>query len=332
MNPQNALIETADLAANRIPNALRSLDRWYQEKRSNLLERDCDLRVQIARQFDESKRSALRREQQQTEEELKSLNDSMQCSSLLRAARQSGECSSAIAEQRLAPTVTPARPPSVSAPCDTPAARAKLNGVAAVYNAWTEVGPYFREKIEVGAFSEVVKNCDCRLLFNHDPNLIFARTKARTLRVYDSSTVGLIFWGDLPDEDPASSALVNRIQRRDISGCSFCFSVGEDRWSLAKKIGDLDERVILRIDELFDVGPVVFPAYPQTSVQVVYERHQKNVADMSDEEYENWEYEEFCREQERKRRPVSPEQMRQMRRGYRKAGRMLNRNRELINE
>ena len=152
-----------------------------------------------------------------------------------------------------------------------PGTRAKISGVGAVYETPTEICHFFREIIRRGAFTEVIKTCDCRALFNHDSNCVFGRTTNKTLRLYDA-TPGLVFWCDLLNDDPPTEALVKRIQRRDLSGNSFTFTVQQDRWELAKKPGDLDLRIIEKIGQLYDVGPVTFPAYPTTTVAVVFER------------------------------------------------------------
>ena len=41
--------------------------------------------------------------------------------------------------------------------------------------------------------------------------------------------------------------------------------VGEDRW---EEIDGEMRRTILRVDELFDVSPVTFPAYPETDASL----------------------------------------------------------------
>ena len=56
--------------------------------------------------------------------------------------------------------------------------------------------------------------------------------------------------------------MFSSIQRGDVSGSSFGFQCKEDTWAD-------DENIRLLVDcELFDAGPVAFPAYPATSVQI----------------------------------------------------------------
>ena len=54
-----------------------------------------------------------------------------------------------------------------------------IEGIASEVNTFYDLG-YFEERIEKGAFDGVL-NDDVRALFNHDPNLVLARTKSKTL-------------------------------------------------------------------------------------------------------------------------------------------------------
>ena len=146
-----------------------------------------------------------------------------------------------------------------------------LYGYAARFNSLSEDIGWFREKIQPGAFAEAIKKSDIRFLFNHNADCIFGRTSAMTLELKEDS-VGLNFTCYLLPFDPASYALARRIDRRDISACSFSFIVARDRWEFAKQPGDTDIRILEEIDTLFDVGPVTYPAYRQTSVQAVFEK------------------------------------------------------------
>jgi hypothetical protein len=56
--------------------------------------------------------------------------------------------------------------------------------------------------------------------------------------------------------------LRDAIRSQSISGMSFRFSVRQDEWSRSGK----DRLRNLKVVELFELGPVVFPAYSDTSV------------------------------------------------------------------
>lgn len=136
----------------------------------------------------------------------------------------------------------------------------RISGYAAVFNQWSEDLGGFIEKIAPGAFSRSIKTgADVRALFNHDPNLVLGRTRSKTLELVEDC-VGLLFKNALPQTSAARSVYAS-IKRGDVTECSFGFSVRKDSWNSAGT-----ERTLLDV-ELFDVGPVTFPAYSQTSVQ-----------------------------------------------------------------
>ena len=138
----------------------------------------------------------------------------------------------------------------------------KITGYAAKFNKWSLDLGGFREKIDKGAFDDAIAKSDVRALKNHDPNLLLGRTTSGTLRL-DSNAVGLKFEIDPPDTSTGRDT-VTEIRRKDITGCSFSFTTSEDDWKYLKD-GSV-ERTIVRVDELFDVGPVTYPAYPDTTV------------------------------------------------------------------
>lgn len=137
----------------------------------------------------------------------------------------------------------------------------RLTGYAAKFGKWSEDLGGFREKIAKGAFADVLRD-DVRCLKNHDPNLILGRTTSGTLKIEENS-VGLRFTADLPDTTTGRDT-AEEVRRGDISGCSFSFRVLEDDWKYLED-GSI-ERTILRFKSLYDVGPVTYPAYPDTSV------------------------------------------------------------------
>jgi len=142
-----------------------------------------------------------------------------------------------------------------------------LVGYAAVFNKASEDLGGFVEIIRPGAFADAIAgDADVRALVNHDPDLLIGRQTAKTLRLSEDKT-GLRFEIDLP-ETQAARDVAEQIQRGDMTGCSFSFSVypdGEERWTFGRK-GEPDVREVLKVAKVWDVGPVTFPAYPDTSV------------------------------------------------------------------
>lgn len=138
-----------------------------------------------------------------------------------------------------------------------------LEGYAAVYDSWSEDLGFFKERIKRGAFKSALKGSDCRALFNHDPSLILGRQSAGTLRLEEDGN-GLFMSVDLPDTQCARDLVVS-VNRGDITQQSFQFEVEEDEWVEDRKSGRA-ERTITRFKEVFDVSPVTFPAYTDTTV------------------------------------------------------------------
>jgi len=138
-----------------------------------------------------------------------------------------------------------------------------LTGYAAVFNSMSEDLGGFREKIDPGAFKNALKTSDCRALFNHDSNFVLGRQSAKTLRLKEDKN-GLMMECDLPDTQFAKDLMVS-VNRGDITQQSFGFTVKTDQWEEDRST-EKTTRTIIEIGELFDVSPVTFPAYPDTTV------------------------------------------------------------------
>lgn len=139
----------------------------------------------------------------------------------------------------------------------------KLTGYASVFNQWSEDLGWFKERVRPGAFKKSIKESDIRGLFNHDPNYVLGRNKSGTLELVEDSK-GLKIDIDPPDTQWARD-LVTSIRRGDIDQMSFGFNVIKDEWNEEDKKNITRELVEI---ELFDVSPVTYPAYPQTSISV----------------------------------------------------------------
>lgn len=138
-----------------------------------------------------------------------------------------------------------------------------MRGHAAVFGQLSEDLGGFREQIAAGAFAEAIEKDDVRALFNHDPNLILGRNVAKTLRMKEDAR-GLAIELDPPDTSYARDLLIS-MERGDVSQMSFGFSVRPGGQDWAKDDEGRTIRTLKKL-RLFDVSPVVFPAYPQTDV------------------------------------------------------------------
>jgi HK97 family phage prohead protease len=142
-----------------------------------------------------------------------------------------------------------------------------IRGYAAVFDKFSEDMGGFKEKVARGAFSKTLEADDIRALWNHDPNWVLGRTKAGTLRLAEDDK-GLAIEIDPPETQWAQDLAVS-IRRGDVSQMSFGFIAIKDDWlNITGGRGQKTaERTLLEC-KLFDVSPVTFPAYPQTSVKV----------------------------------------------------------------
>lgn len=153
----------------------------------------------------------------------------------------------------------------VSLPVEARAAEGEprtLTGYAALYSSETRIAGLFRETIEPGAFRAALdRKDDVRALFNHDPNYVLGRTASNTL-VLTEDERGLRYTVTLPDTQAGRDLWVS-VQRGDVSQSSFAFSVDTEEWRDQR--AEMPLRVVKDV-HLFDVSPVTYPAYDETSV------------------------------------------------------------------
>ncbi len=138
----------------------------------------------------------------------------------------------------------------------------KITGYAVRFNQLSDpIWGFFKEKISPGAFRNALKISDPRALQNHDPNLILGRMSAGTLTVKEDEE-GLRYEIFPPDTSYAADLMAS-IERGDVRESSFAMIVSKEEWDDS---GELSIRTILEVEELFDVSPVTYPAYPSSSV------------------------------------------------------------------
>ncbi len=139
-----------------------------------------------------------------------------------------------------------------------------ITGYAAVFDLLSEDLGGFREQIDPGAFKAVLKtNPDVRALVNHDPNQRIGRSIAGTLTMREDRK-GLRVEITPPDTQVGRDT-VEDIRNGNLDGMSFSFTTRTDQWERSEDNAP-DIRTLIEIEKLYDVGPVTFPAYPDTSV------------------------------------------------------------------
>lgn len=143
-----------------------------------------------------------------------------------------------------------------------------LVGRPIVYNSRTDIGGMFAEVIESGALDDADLT-DVRFLVNHDTSKI---PLARSRRNNGNSTMqlspdleGMTIRVSLDtDNNAEAKSLYSAIQRGDISGMSFMFSVDSEEWTDLES--DYPTRHIKKIGNVVEVSAVTFPAYEATSI------------------------------------------------------------------
>jgi hypothetical protein len=142
-----------------------------------------------------------------------------------------------------------------------------LSGTPIVFNERTNLG-WHDEIIEADALKDTDLR-DVRFLINHNTDMI---PLARSRNNNENSTMqlsvndnGMDIRVDLDTENNAESkALYSAVERGDISGMSFMFTVDRDAWD------DLESehptRRVQAIGRVFEVSAVTFPAYEATSI------------------------------------------------------------------
>lgn len=143
-----------------------------------------------------------------------------------------------------------------------------LTGTPIVYNEPTDLG-WYKEIIDDGALDNTDLR-DVRFLVNHNTDMIpLARSRNNntrsTMQLEVVPNEGMNIRVDLDIENNAESkSLYSAVERGDLDGMSFMFTVDEDKWE------DLDTdyptRHIISFSKVFEVSAVTFPAYEQTSL------------------------------------------------------------------
>lgn len=143
----------------------------------------------------------------------------------------------------------------------------KVQGEAAVFDQETVIGSWFREKVAPGAFKRVLsENPDVVAALNHNWDKVLGRTTSGTLRLTETDRA-LLYEIDINTEDPEAVSIYQKIKRGDVTQSSFAFTVRSEEWTNPERGKEtLPLRTITEVDQLFDVAPCTFGAYPQTSV------------------------------------------------------------------
>jgi HK97 family phage prohead protease len=161
-----------------------------------------------------------------------------------------------------------------------------LDGYAATFGQPTRIQSWegeFDEVIEAGAFRDTLRKRMPVLQFDHGRDQRTGTVPIGKIEQLSEDAQGLRVVARLFD-NPVVEPIRQAIEGRSISGMSFRFAVAREKWTdNAGKVVKGDElqrllwepgdrgplkRSIQKVDPLYELGPVVFPAYESTSVGV----------------------------------------------------------------
>lgn len=140
----------------------------------------------------------------------------------------------------------------------------RISGIPIVFNQRTNMG-WYDEMIDSHALDQTDLS-DVILNFNHDDNIVLARTTNQSL-VLEINGDNVFMTGDVIDTTQGLDVW-KLVRNGLINKMSFAFVIanGGDEWK--QEADGRELRVIRNIEKLYDVSLVTFPAYAQTSAFV----------------------------------------------------------------
>jgi HK97 family phage prohead protease len=141
----------------------------------------------------------------------------------------------------------------------------KIAGYAIVWNSPSVNFAGYIEKISKSAMDGVLPKSDVLALLDHDPSRgVLARsTNGQGTLKLSVDNHGLKYTFTPPQ---SAAAVTESVERGDLRGCSFAFSLtqGGDVW---KKVGENEyTRTIIQFSDLSDITLAYHPCYPETEV------------------------------------------------------------------
>jgi HK97 family phage prohead protease len=140
-----------------------------------------------------------------------------------------------------------------------------LAGYAAVFNSPTRIGDAkgeFSEVVAPGAFKRTINNSTPVLQFDHGQHPLIGSLPIGSISKITEDARGLYVEARVFD-NWLTQPLRDAIDAQAVSGMSFRFSVVKDTWG---RSADGTRSRVLNELRLYELGPVVFPAYSDTTV------------------------------------------------------------------
>jgi HK97 family phage prohead protease len=150
-----------------------------------------------------------------------------------------------------------------------------IAGYAAKYNVRSTLLGNFREEIKPGALDRALREQSHPIvaLWNHDSNQVLGSTRSGTLTV-ETDDIGMRYAVEIPDTSLGRDLQV-LIARGDVWGSSFAFAIASrDGESWAEEDGQA-VRYVHEVDGVYDVSPVLSPAYEDATASVVMRSYER---------------------------------------------------------
>ena len=138
----------------------------------------------------------------------------------------------------------------------------RIEGYFSVFDGTYDLWPGASESVDAHAFDDALGG-DVRALIDHETRLVLGRTTAGTLelRVDDHGLWGSVL---INADDQDAMNLYARVQRGDVSQCSFGFDILEEDTEYRQ---DGSVHWTIKKVQLYELSVCTFPAYADTEVQ-----------------------------------------------------------------
>lgn len=138
-------------------------------------------------------------------------------------------------------------------------------GYGAVFNSPSQILYHrdigeFIESIEPEAFNHLLNDPNIMVLANHDHNMVLGRTGAGTAEIGVDER-GLWYRATPPN---SRADVLESVERGDMIGSSFGFDIDPEGEEWEQSEGQW-QRKIFRFKKVYDLGPVTYPAYLDTT-------------------------------------------------------------------
>jgi HK97 family phage prohead protease len=159
----------------------------------------------------------------------------------------------------------------------------RLEGYFSVFGGVYELWPGATESVDPHAFDDALTD-DIRALIDHETRLVLGRTTAGTLdlRVDETGLFGSVL---INEDDQDAMNLYARVQRGDVSQCSFGFDILEEETDERRTDeGRYEVHWTIKKVKLYEVSVVTFPAYRDTEIAA----RKEDFAEIRKRRFEVW--------------------------------------------